>query len=84
MKRRTTVMAAAVLGVLASAGAGSAQAASEPLIRTGDIDLFEDVLEHISVTMGDGGGTVHQLYDSRGAGGTGDTGGADGTDRSRR
>lgn len=83
MKRRTTVMAAAVLGVLASAGAGpgagagSAQAASEPLIRTGDIDLFEDVLEHISVTMGDGGGTVHQLYDSRGAGGTGDTGGTD-------
>lgn len=82
MKRRTTVMAAAVLGVLASAGAGagSAQAASEPLIRTGDIDLFEDVLEHISVTMGDGGGTVHQLYDSRGAGGTGDTGDTGGTD----
>lgn len=90
MKRRTTVMAAAVLGVLASAGAGagvgpgagagSAQAASEPLIRTGDIDLFEDVLEHISVTMGDGGGTVRQLYDSRGAGdagGAGDTGGTD-------
>ncbi|MFF1692581.1 hypothetical protein ACFVXC_03005 [Streptomyces sp. NPDC058257] len=69
MKRRTTVLAAAVLGVLAGAGPAQA-AASEPLIRTGDIDVLEDVLEHISVSIGGEGRTVHQLYDSRGAGGS--------------
>jgi hypothetical protein len=65
MKRRTTVLAAAVLGALSTAGVAHA-AGAEPLVRTGDIDVFEDVLEHISVHVGDGGGTVHQLYDSRG------------------
>ncbi|TGB03140.1 hypothetical protein [Streptomyces sp. MZ04] len=69
MKRRTTVLAAAVLGALSAAGPAAAVEVG-PLVRTGDIDLFEDVLEHISVPMGDGGRMVHQLYDSRGAGGT--------------
>ncbi|MEV0320982.1 hypothetical protein ACIBKX_10970 [Streptomyces sp. NPDC050658] len=69
MKRRTTVLAAAVLGVVPLAVPAAAEAC-EPMVRTGDIDLFEDVLEHISVPMGDGGRTTHQLYDSRGAGGT--------------
>lgn len=44
MKRRTTVLAAVALGALSAAGPAVAVEA-EPLIRTGDIDLFEDVLE---------------------------------------
>ncbi|MEU7576887.1 hypothetical protein AB0B50_04695 [Streptomyces sp. NPDC041068] len=71
MKQRTTVLAAAaVLGVLSAAGPAHA-AGPDPLVRTGDIDLLEDVLEHISVPVGDGSKTIHQLYDSRTGGRSG-------------
>jgi hypothetical protein len=35
-------------------------------VRTGDVDLLEDVLEHVSVPFGQKGALTHQLYDSRG------------------
>ncbi|MFF3482753.1 hypothetical protein ACFYXC_05660 [Streptomyces sp. NPDC002701] len=74
---RTTVLvagAAAVAAVLSLTGAASAQAApADPLVntgdvgvRTGDLDLLEDVLEHISMPFGHEGTLTHQLYDSRG------------------
>lgn len=76
---RTTVLAAgaaAVVAVLSATGAGAAEARTaraEPLVetgdvgvRTGDLDLLEDVLEHISVPFGHEGTLTHQLYDSRG------------------
>ncbi|MEU9184260.1 hypothetical protein AB0D14_06765 [Streptomyces sp. NPDC048484] len=74
---RTTVLAAgavAVVAVLSTTGSASAQAApAEPLVetgdvgvRTGDLDVLEDVLEHISVPFGHKGKLTHQLYDSRG------------------
>ncbi|MBQ0852412.1 hypothetical protein ACFU9Y_37320 [Streptomyces sp. NPDC057621] len=74
---RTTVLAAgaaAVAAVLSGPGAAVAQAApAEPLVttgdvgvRTGDLDLLEDVLEHISIPFGHKGTLTHQLYDSRG------------------
>lgn len=66
MKRRTQVLTAAVLAALAaSTAAGTTYAAeSGPLVKTGDIDLLEDVLEHISVSVGKDGRAVHQMYDS--------------------
>ncbi|WP_328493055.1 hypothetical protein OHS59_10145 [Streptomyces sp. NBC_00414] len=75
---RTTVLAAgaaaAVAAVLSGTGTASAQAApADPLVntgdvgvRTGDLDLLEDVLEHISIPFGHKGTLTHQLYDSRG------------------
>ncbi|MEU5701401.1 hypothetical protein ACFFS2_01195 [Streptomyces aurantiacus] len=79
---RTTVLAAggvavaAVVATLSGTGAASAAPApapAEPLVttgdvgvRTGDLDLLEDVLEHISVPSGSTGPLTHQLYDSRG------------------
>jgi hypothetical protein len=75
---RTTVLAvgaAAVVVVLSATGTGAAAARAaraEPLVetgdvgvRTGDLDLLEDVLEHISVPFGHKGTLTHQLYDSR-------------------
>ncbi|MDQ1035170.1 hypothetical protein QFZ75_001586 [Streptomyces sp. V3I8] len=75
---RTTVLAvgaAAVVAVLSATGTGAAAARAaraEPLVetgdvgvRTGDLDLLEDVLEHISVPFGHKGTLTHQLYDSR-------------------
>jgi hypothetical protein len=75
---RTAVLAAgaaAVVAVLSALGTGTAAAQAvraEPLVetgdvgvRTGDLDLLEDVLEHISVPFGHEGTLTHQLYDSR-------------------
>ncbi|WP_455351677.1 hypothetical protein [Streptomyces sp. SYSU K217416] len=66
MKRRTAVLAALVV---AGAAAGSPAVAADttfgPLVSTGDVDLLEDVLEHISVPAGEGSRAVHQMYDSR-------------------
>ncbi|KAA0930229.1 MULTISPECIES: hypothetical protein [Streptomyces] len=74
---RTAVLAAgaaAVAVVLSALGTGTAAAAvrAEPLVETGDVgvqtgdlDLLEDVLEHISVPFGHEGALTHQLYDSR-------------------
>ncbi|MGP4044636.1 hypothetical protein [Streptomyces sp. 2A115] len=75
---RTTLLAAAAVSAasaLFAVGAAPAHAApDEPLVttgdvgvRTGDVDLLEDVLEHISVPFGGSGTLTHQLYDSRGA-----------------
>jgi hypothetical protein len=72
---RATVLAAAALSAVFATGAAPAHAApAEPLVstgdvgvRTGDLDLLEDVLEHISVPFGGSGTLTHQLYDSRGA-----------------
>lgn len=73
--------AVAVLSVTGAAAAQSAPTApaaapvapADPLVntgdvgvRTGDLDLLEDVLEHISVPFGHEGTLTHQLYDSRG------------------
>ncbi|MFC8195490.1 hypothetical protein ACFUTV_08830 [Streptomyces sp. NPDC057298] len=70
--RVLAVGAAAVVAVLTATGAAQA-APAEPLVttgdvgvRTGDLDLLEDVLEHISVPFGGSGTLTHQLYDSRG------------------
>ncbi|MFM9372230.1 hypothetical protein [Streptomyces sp. Da 82-17] len=67
MKRRTTLFAAAVLG--ACSLTAHAQAADEgaALVRVGDIDLLEDVYEHVSIPDGPGSRTVHQMYDSSAA-----------------
>ncbi|NBE52711.1 hypothetical protein [Streptomyces boluensis] len=65
MKRRTTVLTAAVLGALSVTVPAQAAEGGVTLVRTGDIDLLEDVLEHISVSDGRGGRTVHQMYDSK-------------------
>jgi hypothetical protein len=77
---RTTVLAAggvavaAVVATLSGTGAASAAPApAEPLVttgdvgvKTGDLDVLEDVLEHISMPFGSRGTLTHQLYDSRG------------------
>ncbi|WP_199546297.1 hypothetical protein [Streptomyces sp. N35] len=60
--RRTQAVAAAVLSALSLTAPAAAAPHPEPLIRTGDIDVLEDVLEHISVPLGEGGRAVHQLY----------------------
>ncbi|MGW0822678.1 hypothetical protein [Streptomyces sp. NPDC002845] len=73
---RTIMLAAsslaAPLAFLSVAAAPAHAAPAEPLVRTGDVsvltgdfDILEDVLEHISMTRGNGT-TTHQLYDSRG------------------
>ncbi|MFC7303256.1 hypothetical protein ACFQVC_03385 [Streptomyces monticola] len=64
MKRRTTVLTAAVIGALSATAPAHAAAGPDPIVRTGDIDVLEDVLEHISVPVGEGGRAVHQLYGS--------------------
>ncbi|MDQ0773425.1 hypothetical protein QF026_001891 [Streptomyces aurantiacus] len=72
------VAVAAVVAVLSGTGAASAAPApapapAEPLVttgdvgvQTGDLDVLEDVLEHISMPFGSRGTLTHQLYDSRG------------------
>lgn len=67
MKRRTTVLAAAVLGALSATAPAHADDGGVALVRTGDIDLLEDVFEHISMPHGAAGHTVHQMYASRSA-----------------
>ncbi|NGO76201.1 hypothetical protein G6045_11060 [Streptomyces sp. YC504] len=62
MRRTQAVAAAAVLSALSLTAPAAAAPPPEPLIRTGDIDVLEDVLEHISVPLGEGGRAVHQLY----------------------
>ncbi|MDG4861318.1 hypothetical protein P8605_24610 [Streptomyces sp. T-3] len=63
--RRTYAVAVAALGALSLTGSAEAVQDPGPLVKTGDIDLLEDVLEHISVPIGPGGRAVHQMYDSR-------------------
>ncbi|MEN8654698.1 hypothetical protein ABCR94_29930 [Streptomyces sp. 21So2-11] len=68
MKRCAHVLATAVVAgatVLAGGGPASAVDGPGPVVQTGDIDLLEDVFEHISVPIVDGGRAVHQMYDSR-------------------
>ncbi|MBC9713307.1 hypothetical protein H9Y04_12080 [Streptomyces sp. TRM66268-LWL] len=61
--REAGALAAAVVSALTLAAPAAAAAPwPEPLVRTGDIDVLEDVLEHISVPLGEGGKAVHQLY----------------------
>ncbi|HET6860081.1 MAG TPA: hypothetical protein VFH94_23675 [Streptomyces sp.] len=70
MKRCARALAVAVVagaGVVAGGGSAAAVDGPGPLVQTGDIDLLEDVFEHISVPIGDGGRAVHQMYDSRAA-----------------
>jgi hypothetical protein len=67
---RAIMLAASSLAVLLTATPAYA-APAEPLVQTGDInvltgdyDIFEDVLEHISMVRGNGNTTTHQLYDN--------------------
>jgi hypothetical protein len=53
--------------------AAPAQAAAEPVVQSGDVnvltgdyDILEDVMEHISMPSGDGNTITHQLYDHSG------------------
>lgn len=70
---RTTMLAASSLAALFTAAPVQA-AAAEPVVRsgdvyvlTGDVDLLEDVMEHISMPSGNGNTMTHQLYDHSGA-----------------
>jgi hypothetical protein len=70
---RTIMLAASSLAVLLTAAPAYA-APAEPLVQTGDVnvltgdfDIFEDVLEHISVARGDGNTMTHQRYDESAA-----------------
>ncbi|SDJ54887.1 hypothetical protein [Streptomyces indicus] len=62
VRKAGAVAAAVVTALTVTAAAAPAGPRPEPLIRTGDIDVLEDVLEHISLPLGEGGRAVHQWY----------------------
>ncbi|MEV6590750.1 hypothetical protein [Streptomyces acidicola] len=73
LMRRTIMLAALSLAVLFAAVPAHA-AAAEPLVQSGDVyvltgdyDILEDVMEHISMPSGDGNAMMHQMYDHSGA-----------------
>ncbi|WP_152778240.1 hypothetical protein [Streptomyces spongiae] len=70
---RTILLAASSLAALFAAAPAHA-AATEPLVRSGDVnvingdvDFLEDVMEHISMPSGDRNAMTHQFYDHSGA-----------------
>lgn len=72
MSRTITLAALSLAALFAAVPAHAAPA--EPLVQSGDIhvltgdyDVLEDVMEHISMPSGDGNAMMHQFYDHSGA-----------------
>jgi hypothetical protein len=69
MSRALVLAASSAAALLAAtpAHAESVVRTGEVNVLTGDHDLLEDVMEHISMPRGTGHAMTHQLYDSSGA-----------------